>query len=306
PIRLKLSGGAERLTLDGDAAFLLTQCPNLVLRRTATAGIGWRRWGIAGTLAALSVVGIFWLLIPAAAGWAVSLVPKQAEERLGLATRDQIVDLIGKIGNAGQPPVCIDSNANRLLARAADELATAMDSPFKIHLSVVRLDVVNAIALPGGQIVLLSSLIDKAANGDELAGVIAHEIAHVVRRDPLHVAVMRAGAAAMIGLVIGDFTGGVIASGLVSAAIKGGYNRDAERDADRLAVTALNALGRTARPFADFLSRVGADPADAAIPGFLSTHPSGSARADDIRTLSTGHGRTFSPHEWDAIRKLCR
>jgi len=98
PIRLKLSGGTERLTLEGDGAFLLTQCPNLVLRRTATAGIGWRRWGIAGTLAALSVVGILWLLIPAAAGWAVSLVPKQAEERLGLATRDQIVDLIGKIG----------------------------------------------------------------------------------------------------------------------------------------------------------------------------------------------------------------
>ncbi len=302
PVRLVAAGSDERLTLDGDGAWLLTRCPDLVPRRRV-GGKSLRTWIVAGALAALSMTGVFLVLIPSAARWAVSMVPPAAEAALGVTTRDQFVGFFARLG-AG---VCVAPAAEKLLARTVDELAAVMESPFKIQVSVIRFPIANALALPGGQVVVLSGLLDKAENGDEIAGVLAHEIAHVVRRDPLHVAVKRAGAAALIGLVVGDVTGGFLLSGLASAAIEGGYSRDAERAADLLAVAAMNALGLTARPLADFLdARSKASPVEGVVPEFLSTHPSSERRADEIRAAAQGSRRAFSPYEWQTIRTMCR
>ena len=84
----------------------------------------------------------------------------------------------------------------------------------------------------------------------------------------------------------------ILITGLAAGLIETGYSRDAEAAADFIAVTALNQLGLTARPLADFVARIEKEtPLAGVVPSFLNTHPSGENRARDIRNLSQGVGR---------------
>ena len=105
---------------------------------------------------------------------------------------------------------------------------------------------------------------------------------------------------------VGDVFGGAALGGLVTGLIESGYSRDAEAAADFIAVTALNQLGLTARPLADFVERIEKEtPLSDIVPSFLNTHPGGAERGRDIRELSQGAGRTMSGYEWETLRKIC-
>jgi len=152
----------------------------------------------------------------------------------------------------------------------------------------------------------LSGLLDQAKSGDEVIGVLAHEIAHVVRRDPMQVSIKQTGAALLVSLLIGDVFGGAALSGIASSVIESGYSRDAEAASDFLGVMALNQLGLTARPLADFMGRISQnDPVSDFIPDFLNTHPAGDDRRDAINALSQENGRAMSGYEWKTLKSMC-
>ena len=137
--------------------------------------------------------------------------------------------------------------------------------------------------------------------------VLAHEIAHAVRRDPLQVSIKQTGAALLLSLMIGDVFGGAVISGLTSGLIESGYSRDAEAAADFIAVTALNQLGWTALPLADFVAGIDKEsPLDTLVPSFLKSHPSGENRRRDIIALSQGAGRAVTGYEWKTLKSMCR
>lgn len=304
PIRLRCADDPARLTLtDGDdAAWLKRLCPNLEKR--AASATRWPTWVAAVIVAVASLAGIFHFLIPGAAGIIVKAVPPGWEQRIGVGSRDQLLQILNRVHDGAA--VCRDEAAQATLDRRAQELATLMESPFPITVTVVRFPVANALTLPGGQVVILSGLFDKAESGDAVIGVLAHEIAHAVRRDPLQVSIKQTGAALLVSLLVGDVFGGAVLSGSLSSLIEGGYSRDAEAAADFLAVTALNQLGLTALPLGEFLKRVeDADPAIKMIPPFLNTHPSGENREADIARLSQGMGRAMSGYEWRALKAMC-
>lgn len=300
--RFRQSGRNARLTLtdDDDGAWLRDACPNLAGRRDGTGR--WPVWTAAIVAATLSVTGIFLYLIPAFSGAVVSMVPYSFERRMGIETRDQIVSLLERHGGTR---VCHAAVANEILAQKTKAVAAVMESPFDIEVTVLRFPVPNALTLPGGQIIVLSELIGKAQNGDELMGVLAHEIAHAVRRDPLQVSLKQTGTALLVSLMIGDVFGGTALTGVASTIVEGGYSRDAEAAADAMAVDALNRLGLTARPLADFLARLGKEGGGDGIPSFLSTHPSGTARQAAIEKRAQGLGRAFNAFEWRRIKGMC-
>jgi len=306
PIRLRCDGSDARLSLDpaDDGRWLTDKCPN-ISKRDAGA-IKWPTWVAAGIFAIASVTGIFVFFLPAIASTVVNLIPYSMEEKLGRQSRDQLIGLAGHLKKNDETLVCRSSAAQEILDRRANELATLMDSPFPITVTVVRIPIANALALPGGQVVILSGLLDKAKSGDEVIGVLAHEIAHVVRRDPMQVSIKQTGAALLVSLLIGDVFGGAALSGIASSVIESGYSRDAEAASDFLGVTALNQLGLTARPLADFVHRMGEDdPASDIIPDFLNTHPSGDDRRDAIIALSQENGRAMSSYEWATLKSMC-
>lgn len=189
------------------------------------------------------------------------------------------------------------SSIGRLLAATTE----TPNQPFTF--TVLDTPDVNAFAVPGGYVYVTRGLMALANNEAELAGVIAHEIGHVVAR---HAAQRHSQAVlASIGLdVLGAATG---SSGLQQLAGLGaqlyllGYSREQELEADRLGVRYLARAGYDPMAMASFLSELEAEDAlDAKIaekegsaqpPEFLRTHPRTETRiveaANAARRVST-------------------
>ena len=74
-------------------------------------------------------------------------------------------------------------------------------------LEMVHVGMVNAVALPGGRMVLFDGLLDEASNADAVAGVVAHEVAHVRGRHVASAMVRQLG----LGTVVTLFGGGAVA-----------------------------------------------------------------------------------------------
>jgi len=195
-----------------------------------------------------------------------------------------------RIGMAFDLPIeatrCDDRPATRALEQIVDRLdPKARNDGFTVEL--VDLSEANAAALPGGRMVVLNGLFDDIENPDAIAGIVAHEIAHVRRR---HV------AAAMIrelglGTVVTLLGGGAIASnagGLLSLT----FTREAEAEADADAIAMLTRAGIDPRPtaaaFESFRKKEGG------WPEWLGDHPSNAGRARRF-TNSFDPAATYRP-----------
>ena len=129
-----------------------------------------------GSGLALVIAGVltfyFWG-IPFIARKAVELVPVEQEVSLGKEI---------SMGVFMQTPP--DSASSALLNRFAAEIDFA--SHYPLHFNVIRDSTVNAFALPGGEIVVYSGIIDKLNHSGQLAALLAHEASHVNYRHSLH------------------------------------------------------------------------------------------------------------------------
>ncbi len=170
---------------------------------------------------------------------------------------------------------------------------------------------INAFALPGGYIGVHTGLIEASRNEDELAGVVAHEIAHVTQR---HIArAVHAGSrqsmlstALMLGALILGATGGdadVVQAGLAvsqgtAAQQQINFTRSNEYEADRIGIHALTEAGFDAYGMASFfevMSRQDTSSPDSRIPEFLRTHPVTTERISEARARATDYERIDSP-----------
>jgi predicted Zn-dependent protease len=141
----------------------------------------------------------------------------------------------------------------------------------------------NAVAFPGGPVVITDALVALAPSDAALAGVMAHELAHVRERHGLRQAARAGSVLLMVALVFGD-AGSMIdqlaaAFGLVVA---NAYSRDFEREADQIAAGILRGLGIPTEDLARLLERLGMGEAEGL--GWLGTHPEGAERARELRT----------------------
>ncbi len=105
------------------------------------------------------------------------------------ATRDISQDEEIALGDAltagflGAAPLHPDANLQRYVNRVGKWLALHSDRPdLPWTFSVIDTETINAFAMPGGSVIISSGLLKRLASESELAGVLAHEIAHVVKR----------------------------------------------------------------------------------------------------------------------------
>ena len=121
-----------------------------------------------------------------------------------------------------QLPLIRDAEANRYITVLGDSLARLADNRgLDWHFHIVDDPSINAFAVPGGYIYVNKGLIERTANLSELAGVLAHEIAHVTRRHSMDQ--MAKAERANIGVAaLCIFQPSVCESGLGSAAIQVG------------------------------------------------------------------------------------
>lgn len=158
----------------------------------------------------------------------------------------------------------------------------------------------NAIALPGGTIIITDQLIALARSDDEIRGVLAHEVGHVEQRHSLQQIYRAIGFSALVMLAGGD-SGQLVHDVVNQAAILQtfAYAREFEDAADRRSVAIMVAEGRNPLAFIDLLDRITAGAPGADHTGMLSTHPGTQDRrsAAEAEARALGWCKDCAEHE---------
>ncbi|EKF17889.1 M48 family metallopeptidase [Nitratireductor pacificus] len=241
--------------------------------------------------AAVAVIGLLFLIyrfgIPLLAAGAAAVTPPvivAAMDRGTLETVDRTV----------LSPTALDEEAQARLHRIFAELvALAEPEGPQLRLLLREGGVIgaNALALPGGTIIVTDDLVDLAESDDEIAGVMAHEIGHVRERHSLKQVYRVLGIGFMVGVIGGD--AGQLVDDVVAQAAAFQtliYARGFEADADRFSVGLMVAAGRDPTAFVDLLDRIAADSGDAGETGWLSTHPGTLDRRAAVLEAARGLG----------------
>jgi predicted Zn-dependent protease len=168
------------------------------------------------------------------------------------------------------------------------------------HFQLLSSSEINAMACPGGTIFITRGLLDQIRDEDELACVLAHEIAHVCMRHGLGT-VQQARwvqAFSVAGMAGAERFGsrevqeaaesyGDVASDITEALVTKGYSRSAETAADSLAVIIAASAGYDPAGLTRVLSRMSAVSRRSG-PGFWQTHPSPEDRMNDLDGVNGG------------------
>lgn len=265
------------------------------------------QWAVA---AAASVVLIVFVLVPLLANQLAPLLPPEGEKALGDATYEQIRKALSS--NDFIPVETCDAEAG-LEALTAMRLALEAhtDLPYDLSLTVLDHEMVNAFALPGGRVVLFRGLIDNAENPNEVAAVLAHEMGHVISRDPTRHALRSAGSFGVLGLLFGDFAGGTAVLLVANQLIEASYSQGAESAADQFAHGVLAQAEVSPASIGTFFARMrdkyGDE--DGIVAHFLS-HPSMGDRIEKAEVAAEIAGVEDKPiistAQWAALQAICR
>jgi predicted Zn-dependent protease len=263
-------------------------------RRTTARIIGW------SLAAAASIVLTAIFLVPIAANQLAPLVPAALERRLGEAVDNQVRTLFGERACANEPGAAA-------LAKLSAALTSRARLPLPAEMRVLDSGVANALALPGGRIYLLNGLLRRAQDPDEVAGILAHELGHVARRDGLRKLIQSGGSSFLLGLLFGDITGGGTLILLGRMLVDSSYSREAESFADGFAADLMLSLGRSPRPMGALLVRLTGTQKDTALP-FLASHPISEERLNALnaREAPVTGAPLLDEQEWRALKSICK
>jgi predicted Zn-dependent protease len=262
-------------------------------------------WALAAVAGVALQIGI---LVPLLADRLATFVPPAGERALGEATFGQIREALA---GAGLPPLGTCGNADGLAALEAMlvRLGVARGTEDAIKVFVLDHEMVNAFALPGGYVVFFRGMIDAAVSPNEIAAVLAHEVGHVVNRDPTRHALRSAGSIGVLGLLFGDFAGGAAVLFLTEQLISASYSQGAEAGADEYAYTALEAADVSPAALGDMFDRLRAKYGDAEgiVAHFLS-HPTLSSRIERAREVAREdalYQDILNENAWRALKAVC-
>lgn len=300
-LRLRDDPLARLLTAETE---LLAACPHLSGSQALT-----NRWRLGGwALAAVaSVALILFVLIPAMADQLARFIPPAGERALGRTTLEQIRDALDDSGLA-PVAVCETPDGRAALSRMEARLKAAMPEPVEVDVTVLDHPMVNAFALPGAQIVLFRGLLATAEDPDEIAAVLAHELGHVVSRDPTRHALRSAGSLGVLGLLFGDFAGGTMVLLLTEKLIRADYSREAEIAADAYAREVLERAQIAPSALGTMFVRMLAKSGDASpMAQHFSDHPTLASRIKKTIKLPAPKGAraVLTQKEWSALKGIC-
>jgi len=246
-------------------------------------------------------LGLFlWQGLPRISAPLARLIPLEWAHDLGLTFRGRLLS---------GARICTEGPGAAALSRLTNRLTAKMEVAPPLTVVVADRDMVNAFALPGGHIVVLRGLLEKAGGPNEVAAVLAHEIGHVSERHPTQTAIRVLGVGLIADLLTGDGSAIVEAiSELGGALLLMNYSRDMERQADAAGREYLRRAGLSPNAMAKFFSRLHkATPAGAAnsLAGYFSSHPPLEAR---VATEDEGDARqeaALDAASWQALRNIC-
>ena len=302
PVRLERGGELPEILVVPDPAFIASLKATAADATPRFGRVG-RRWVFAVVGAAVGAVVVGAALhgraIPAIAEVVAARVPPSWEDRVGAAVVDRLAPTQRRCtGVAGQQAL------EQLLAR----LTNAAPSPYRFRIAVLDDRAVNAFAAPGGHLILLRGLIERARAPEEVAGVLAHEVQHVLRRHATRAIVQRTSTALLVTAAVGDVSGLIAFAAETATTLS--YSRSAEEEADADGMRLLHSAGIDPRGMLTFFETVIAD--EVHLPRaarYLTTHPAPEERlARFARMLPSGGPPptpAMSAEQWLALRAVC-
>jgi len=195
-------------------------------------------------------------------------------------------------------PVVSDPAAVAYLNRVGELVAQASARPAVYggyHFFLLDADEPNALAAPGAFIFVNRGLMRACASEDELAGVLAHEVAHVAHRHGMRMIQKSERANALLELGVAEAMdstdAGVVAKALgdlatefTSTLVTHGYSREFEEEADVDAVSVLREVGYQPGALPDLLDRLGRSGGSGG--GLLADHASLERRCAKLRSVT--------------------
>jgi len=263
-----------------------------------------RLWIILGAgVASIAVtVGLILWGIPALAELLTPFVPTSWETALGKAVVTQLAPSDLRCTNNQ-----LKSNIDAILARL---VSASSAHTYSFHVTIVDGRIFNAFAAPGGEIVVLRPLLEATEAPEELAGVLAHELQHVLLRHSTKALIRDLSVAALVGAVFGDV------SGVGAFAVQAGrtlttlrYSRDSEEQADHEGLRLLQRARIDPAGMIGFFDTLHSRTANVEMPEYLSTHPQSQQRVIHLKSL-LGEGPAASEPiklegTWKEIKQLC-
>ncbi|MEM7740442.1 MAG: M48 family metallopeptidase [Pseudomonadota bacterium] len=256
------------------------------------------------------VAGTFAFLVfgamPAAATWLARSTPVELEEQIG-------ANLAGQLQLLFRP--CNKDEADALIAPVVEQYADAAGIAIDVEMTLVRTDLPNAFALPGGQMMATQGLLHTLEDDQEAFwAVVAHELAHVKHRDGMVAVYRNLGISTLLEIL----TGG---SGLAQQAILLGgqlndlnYTRGQEQRADEAAYELLASQSLNPAALGRALAAISADmdddddrAFDAEWPEWFQTHPNTEKRIDAARRFAEPMDAVLplDDEEWAVVVSAC-
>ena len=261
----------------------------------------WLVEGVVVAMLALAVAGLIGMRRPLSRN-VVARIPADWEKTLGEAVYSQYAAMRNEV----KAPV-VQADLDLLVLPLVNAIP---ERPYEFEFHIIEDPQVNAFALPGGPVVINTGLLMLAETPEEVAGVIAHELAHVMRRHGLRQMVGTAGLFMVVQAVLGDI------SGLLAVLARDGaflvnlrYSRDFEREADSGAWETMLKASVDPRHLCRFLERMRKRQEDRAGGGLvadveeamsiLSTHPGTAERVATLeeKAASISPGTSFRGYD---------
>ncbi|MBL0925345.1 MAG: M48 family metallopeptidase [Sphingomonadaceae bacterium] len=227
--------------------------------------------------------------------WLAPLIPQSVDKKLGDA-------LVGDFGGR----FCSTPAGKAALKKL---VASLDSSPDDLQVEVAKIDMINAVALPGGKVILFDGLVKQARSPDEVAGVLAHEIGHVREKHVMQALLRQMGLAVVLGGVDGN------SGALVNNMLAMSYSREAEAEADAHSMKALGNADISPVGTASFFERLSELDGSArggeegrGITGYMSSHPLSRERKKAFEK-SIVKGKDYKPAltsaEWTELKTMC-
>ncbi len=245
--------------------------------------------------------------------WLAPIIPSGIERKLGDA-------MVGDLGGR----FCHTPDGTLALKKLAQSIDPKSDD---LQVEVAKIDMLNAVAVPGNKIIIFNGLLKKVPDQDAVAGVLAHEIGHVRKRHVMQGLLRQMGLSLVLGGVGGK-------SGDAMNSLLGiGYTRDAEGEADGYSIAALKSARISPKPTADFFDTMEreAHPPHKdvkdhkvkesvgkngtrreelfnSLGGYLASHPVNDARKKAFAASFDKQAKyhsILSNSEWESVKAMC-
>jgi beta-barrel assembly-enhancing protease len=228
----------------------------------------------------------------------------QAQSGMKDLTQDEEIALGEQLtaGFLGASPLHPDANLQRYVNRVGKWLALHSDRPdLPWTFAVIDTETINAFAMPGGDVIVSSGLLKRLSSESELAGVLSHEIAHVVMKHQVQ-AIQTAAKGELLSSIGKDFAGDAIArrgggalaqgakswaSGVAVDLLKDGFllrplDRQMEYDADQLGVVIATRAGYDPYGLVGALEMLAQYKGGGDAASVFSTHPPAADRLGEL------------------------